>query len=135
MAIQLSVTVRNAMLDAIETAIGVSAILKLRTGSVPANCAAADTGTVVATLNLPSDYMAAAGSGSKAKTGTWEDLSADNPGTVAHYRLYASDGTTCHEQGTVTITGSGGDLTLDNDVVAAAQKITVTTWSRTQPNS
>ena len=57
MAIQLSVVVRNARLDAIETAIGASAILKVRTGAVPANCAAADSGTVLATVNLPADWM------------------------------------------------------------------------------
>jgi len=33
MTIQLSVAVRNAMLDAIETAIGTSAVIKLRTGA------------------------------------------------------------------------------------------------------
>lgn len=57
MAIQLSVATRNAMLDAIETAIGASAIMKIRTGAVPASCATADAGAVVATLNLPADYM------------------------------------------------------------------------------
>jgi hypothetical protein len=45
---------------------------------------------VLATLSLPSDFMAAASSGSKAKSGTWEDTSADNTGTAAHWRLYAS---------------------------------------------
>src|SRR5688572_21154435 len=105
MTLQYSVAVRNAKLDAVETAIGVSAVLKIRTGAAPANCAAADSGTVLATLSLPSDYMSAAGSGTKAKTGTWEDTSADAAGTAAHWRLYASDGTTCHAQGTVTATG------------------------------
>ena len=126
MTLQYSVAVRNARLDAIETTIGVSAILKIRTGSVPANCAAADTGTVLATLNLPSDYMAAAASGSKAKSGTWDDASADAAGTAAHFRLYASDGTTCGAQGTVTATGGGGDMTVDNVVFAAAQSFTIT---------
>lgn len=42
MAVQLSVTVRNARLDAIETAVGTSARLKIWTGAAPANCAAAE---------------------------------------------------------------------------------------------
>jgi hypothetical protein len=100
MSHQASVTVRNARADAIETAIGVSAILKIRTGAPPANVAAADTGTVLATLPLPSDYMAAAASGVKAKSGTWQDTSADAAGTPGHFRIYASDGTTPHWQGT-----------------------------------
>lgn len=99
---QLSVAVRNARLDAIETAIGASAVLKIRTGAAPASCAAADAGTVLATLSLPADWMAAASSGAKAMSGTWSDGSADAAGTAAHFRVYASDGTTCGLQGTVT---------------------------------
>ena len=73
MALQFSVTVRNARLDAVETAIGASAVLKIRSGAAPANCATADSGTVLATCSLPSDWMAAASSGSKAKSGTRAD--------------------------------------------------------------
>lgn len=135
MALQFSVAVRNARLDAIETTIGTSAVLKIRTGAAPANTAAADSGTVLATLNLPSDYMAAASSGSKAKSGTWEDLSADAAGTAAHFRIYASDGTTCHAQGTVTATGGGGDMTVDNTVFAASQAFTVTSFTLTDGNA
>lgn len=135
MTVQLSVTVRNARLDAIETAIGTSAVLKIRTGAAPANCAAADTGTVLATCNLPADYLAAAASGQKAKSGTWEDLSADATGTAAHFRLYASDGTTCGMQGTVTATGGGGDMTVDNTSFAAGQSFTVTAFTLTDGNA
>lgn len=42
MAFQFSTTARNAALDAIETAIGTSAVLKIRTGTVPADCGTAD---------------------------------------------------------------------------------------------
>lgn len=135
MALQLSAAVRNAILDAIEAAIGASAILKIRSNSVPANCAASDTGTVLATLNLPSDWMAGASGGSKAKSGTWEDTSADATGTAAHWRLYASDGTTCHAQGTVTVTGGGGDLTVDNVSFASGQPFTITSFSFSAGNA
>jgi hypothetical protein len=135
MAIQLSVTVRNARLDAIETSIGTLAVLKIRTGSPPADCATADSGTVLATMNLPSDYMSAASTGSKAKLGTWSDATADNTGTAAHFRLYASDGTTCHLQGTVTATGGGGDMTIDNTSIAAGQNIVVTSFTLTDANA
>lgn len=133
MALQFSTTVRNSRLDAIETAVGTSAVLKIRTGAVPANCAAADTGTVLATLTLPSDWMAAASGGSKAKSGTWEDTSADATGTAAHFRLYASDGTTVHAQGTV---GQGsGDLSLDNTSLVAGQTVTITAFTITDGNA
>lgn len=135
MAIQLSAAVRNARLDAVETAIGTSAVLKIRTGAAPANVATADSGTVLATVNLPSDWMAAASGGSKAKSGTWEDTSADATGTAAHFRIYASDGTTAHMQGTVTATGGGGDMTVDNVVFAAGQEFTVTSFTLTDGNA
>jgi hypothetical protein len=129
MTLQLSAAVRNAMLDSIETTIGTSAVLKIRSGSAPANVATADSGTVLATLSLPSDYLAAASSGSKAKSGTWQDTSADATGTAAHWRLYASDGTTAHAQGTVTATGGGGDLTVDSTSFTAGQSFTITSFT------
>ena len=129
MAFQFSTTARNAALDAIETAIGTSAVLKIRSGSVPADCGTADAGTVLATLTLPSDWLAAASGGSKSKSGTWEDTSADATGTAGHFRIYASDGTTVHMQGTITATGGGGDMTLDNTSIASAQQVTITSFT------
>lgn len=126
MALQLSVAVRNARLDAIEVTIGASAVVKIRTGAQPANCAAADTGTVLASLTLPADWMSAAAAGVKGRLGTWQDPTADNAGTAAHFRLYASDGVTCGMQGSVTATGGGGDMTVDNVVIAAGQVVTIT---------
>lgn len=135
MAIQLSTSVRSARLDTIESQIGTSAVLKIRTGAAPANCQTADSGTVLATLVLPSDWMNAASAGAKALAGTWQDTSADATGTAAHFRVYEKTGTTCHIQGTVTNTGGGGDMTLDNTSIAAAQQVTVTTFTLTDGNA
>ena len=135
MTLQISVAVRNAMLDTIESTIGTSAVLKIRSGAQPANCAAADSGDVLATLTLPSDWMAAANAGAKALSGTWQDTSADATGTAAHFRVYASDGTTCHMQGSITATGGGGDMTIDNTSVAAGQSITISSFTLTAGNA
>lgn len=135
MTVQLSVEARNARLDSVETIAGTSAILELRTGAQPANCAAADSGTLISAITLPADWMAAAASGQKAKSGTWTDTSADNAGTIGHYRLKKSDGTTCVKQGSVTATGGGGDLTVDNTVVAAGQNIEITGMTWTEGNA
>jgi len=135
MAVQLSVAVRNARLDAIETNIGTSAVLKIRSGAQPATCATADSGTVLATLSLPVDWMAAASSGSKAILGTWQDLSADAAGTAGHFRIYDSGGTVCGIQGSITATGGGGDMTLDNTSIASGQQVTITSFTLTDANS
>jgi hypothetical protein len=135
MSIQLSTAVRNARLDAIETTIGASAILEIRSGAPPADCATADSGTLLASMALPADWAAAAASGAKAKSGTWEDASANAAGTAGHFRLKDSGGSTCHLQGTVTATGGGGDLTLDNTSIASGQKVTITGFTLTDGNA
>lgn len=135
MSIQFSVSVRNARLDAFEAAVGTSPILRIRTGAAPATCATADSGTVVATVNLPSDWMAAASGGSKSMSGTWQDSSADAVGTAAHFRLYDSGGSTCHMQGTVTMTGGGGDMQVDNTSFATGQPFNVTSFTLTDGNA
>ena len=135
MAIQLSTAIRNARLDTIESTTGVSAVLRIRTGAQPATCATADSGTVLATLTLPSDWMAAAASGAKALAGTWQDTSADAAGTAAHFRIYESTGVTCHLQGSITATSGGGDMELDNVVIALAQQVTITTFTLTDANA
>lgn len=128
MAVQYSAAVRNAQANALESTIGASAIMRIRSGAPPANCAAADTGTVLATINLPADWMTAAVAGLVQKNGTWQDTSADAAGTAGHYRIYDSGGTICGMQGTITATGGGGDMTVDNVNVAAGQSFTVNTF-------
>jgi len=134
MTLQYSVTVRNARLDVVESTISTSPVLQIRTGSVPATCATANSGTILASLTLPSDWMAAASAGAKAKAGTWEDTSADNTGTAAHFRIFSSGGV-CHIQGTVTATGGGGDMTVDNTSFASGQAFTVTAFTLTAGNA
>ena len=132
MAIQLSVAVRNARINAIESTVGTSPKLQLRTGAQPANCAAADSGSLLAELTLPSDWVGAASSGASALSGTWSGT-ATGTGTAAHFRLKDSAGTTTHMQGSV---GAGsGDLSLDNTSIASGQAISVTTWTTTDGNA
>lgn len=132
MPLQLSTSVRNAMLDAIETTTGTAAILEIRSGSVPANCAAADAGSVLISYTLASDWAAAASSGSKALNNLPLTGTASATGTAAHFRLKSSGGSTCHAQGTITATGGGGDLTVDNTSITSGQTVNVTSCSFTQ---
>ena len=135
MTVQLSVAVRNARLDVIETTIGTGAILKIRTGSPPANCAAADSGSVLVSYTLASDWASAASSGSKSLSSTPIAGTASGSGTAGHYRIYASDGTTCGEQGTVTLTGGGGDMTIDNTTIVSGQAVNITSKTLTDGNA
>jgi len=134
MTIQLSIAVRNARLNTIEATVGTAAKLGIRTGAQPIDCASANSGTLLATLTLQSDWMAAAADGSKAKLGTWA-VAAVGAGVAAHWRLYESDGVTCHAQGTITGTGGGGNMTLDNTSIAEDQVVTVTGFTLTDANA
>jgi hypothetical protein len=134
MAMQYSVAVRNARLDAVESTTGTDAKLQLFTGSQPANCAAADSGTKLVDITLPTDWMNAASSGTKTKLGTWSGTGIA-AGTALHFRIKDSAGTTCHVQGSVTATGGGGDLTMDNNVLAVGQTITENSFTLTGGNA
>jgi hypothetical protein len=135
MAIQFDTLLRNARLDVIESHVGPSPTLRIRTGAQPSTCATADAGTVLSEVTLPSDWLAAAASGAIAKSGTWSDTSADAPGTAAHFRLYTSGGV-CKMQGSITSVAIGtGDMLLDNVVLAAGQAFTVATWQLTDGNA
>lgn len=129
MPFQFSTAARNASLDAIETAIGASPILRIRTGAPPANCAAARNGTILATMTLPADWLAAAASGAKGLLGTWQDAAADAAGTAGHFEIMDATGTTCHIQGNITATGGGGDMEIQNTSIALGQSITVTAFT------
>jgi hypothetical protein len=135
MTLQLSVAARNARLDAIEVTAGTGALLKIYSGAQPANCAAAAAGTMLTSLTLPTDWMSAAAAGVKSALGTWQQLSATAAGTAGHWRLYDSTGTTCHAQGSCTATGGGGDMTIDNPVLAVAQQFNVTSFAITDANA
>jgi hypothetical protein len=138
MALQLSVAARDAQNDAIETVVSTAPKLRLFSGAPPANCAAADSGTLCAEITLSSDWLAASSAGVKAKAGTWSGVGHANAGAgtaVGHFRVKDTAGTTCHIQGTVTVTGGGGDMTLDNTNVATAQVVSVASFSLTAGNA
>lgn len=134
MAIQYSVAVRNAQLDAFETTVGTSPKLQIRTGAQPADCATAASGTLLAEMTLPSDFMAAASGGSKALSGSWT-VNATGTGTAGHFRILNSAGSTCHLQGSITATGGGGDLQVDNTSIASGQTTTITAMTITRGNA
>lgn len=98
---QLYTIGRNAAADAIETSVGTNPILRLRTGAPPANNEAADTGSVLATINLPTDWLSAASNGLKSLLGTWAGT-VSLSGRASHYRIYNSGGSVSTWQGLVS---------------------------------
>jgi hypothetical protein len=132
MALQYSTTIRNNQLDQVESTVGTAAILRIYTGAAPADCATAASGTQLVSITLPSDWMAAAASGSKAKSGTWS-AAASAGGTAGYFRIWDSGVTTCGIQGTCGI--GTGDLQLDNTSIGSGQVVTVTSFSLSAGNA
>jgi mono/diheme cytochrome c family protein len=141
MALQLSTIVRNSLLDAIEVAVGPNPILKIWAGtgspqSMPTDCAAANVGTLLAQIDLASNWAAAASGGTKLFSNLpLSDAAANASGIANYYRIYASDGTTCHLQGTVTATGGGGDIVFNTTSVTIGEVVNFSTLSMTGPGA
>lgn len=131
MATTISTGARNAAVDAI-TALLNGGTVEIRTGSQPAGPGSAATGTLLGSLALSATAFGAASSGSATANTITSDTSADNSGTAGWFRAKASGGSGVID-GSITATGGGGDLTLDNVSVVAGGTIAVTSWSVTMP--
>lgn len=114
MTIQLSTPIRNAMLDQAEIVVGASARLRIYTGAMPANPAAAATGTLLITIDLPANWMADASGGTKSIAGSWTGT-AGAAGTAGYYRIWDNGITVCGEQGTI-----GQSVALTTSALTAA---------------
>lgn len=133
MALQFSDTLRNNMLNTIETTVGTSARVIIYGGTMPANVAATASTTVLATFTLDSDWMADAGASVQGRKDfiTPKTTTATNTGTATHFRILPNTGTVAHVQGTVNT--SNADLNLDNTSIANGQSIQITSWQITAP--
>jgi hypothetical protein len=79
--------------------------------------------------------MAAASGGTKAKSGTWEDLLANATNTAGYFRIYDSTGTTCHMQGECTDTAGAGPMKLSSTAIVSGEPVTVATFVLTDGNA
>jgi hypothetical protein len=132
MAIKFSIESRNAQLDAHETTIGASPKLRILTGSAPATCATAQSGTLLAELTLPADWASNAASGAKSLLGSWSGTVVAD-GTAGYYRILNNAGTTCHEQGTIGT--SGQDLNGTSTALTTGQVLVITAKTLTAGNA
>lgn len=128
MALQFSTAIRNAMLNTMRDTTGTTPKLNVYSGSIPQDTAAGATGTLLAQLNAydsNSAFLGSAANGSISK-GAWPYTQAIAQGTAGYFRITNSGGTTCHMQGTITLTGGGGDMTFDDITLEVGQPIVIT---------
>lgn len=142
-ALSFSTAFANKVLDAFGNA-GAgfnfdSGVLEIRSGAAPGPDAA-DAGTLGASITLPADAFNAGAAKSMTKAGTWQDASADAAITAAHFRVKqsgdtggATGSTDERIEGTISGTGGGGDMELDNTSIAAGQQVTISTFTWSLP--
>jgi hypothetical protein len=127
---QFSSTLRNDEVAEIQAAVGSSGVLKIWSGAIPTNCAAADPSGLLVTITLPSTFLTSS-AGVTTLSGTWS-ASASGTGTAACFRIY--DGSAnCHVQGTVGT--SGADLNLNNTSITSGQTVSITSFAVTEGNA
>jgi hypothetical protein len=133
--LQYSVALRNAQSDAIPTIVGSNAIIRIYSGTMPANVAASLAGnTLLAELACSATLAPAAASGALTLNSISNDTAADATGTATFFRLLTS-GAVPHIQGDVTATGGGGSMTLATTSIVASAIVSVTSAVFTRGNA
>lgn len=130
MAIAYSTAVRNAMLDAITSAAGASALLSIYDGTRPATGGTATT--LLAQLTCNATFAPAASGGVLTLNSITQDSSANATGTATWFRITTS-GSTFVLDGNVGTSGS--DLNLTTTAIVTGQPVSVTSFTITEGNA
>ncbi|WP_020467881.1 hypothetical protein [Zavarzinella formosa] len=131
-ALKYAVTLKNAKLDAITTAIGTSGLLRIYSGTQPTNPDTALSGnTVLAELALSSTFAAGASGGVLTASSISSDTSADNTGTATFFSLLTSGGTRKVDGSVGT---SGADLNLNTTSIVSGAQVSVSSLTITSGN-
>lgn len=114
--------------------------IKIYSGTAPATANAAITGTLLvgdARFNATAFGAPGATAGGRIITAAaiTSDSAADAGGTPTHFRAFKLDGTTVMFQGTVTVTGSGGEMTIDSVPIVQNAPINITGLTVTMPTT
>lgn len=130
MALAYSTTIRNAMMDAITSAVGASGLLRIYDGSRPASGGAATT--LLAELTCNATFAPAASGGVLTLNSITQDASANATGTATWFRIVTSGGTFCIDGSVGT---SGSDLNLTTTSIVSGQPVSVTSFVITEGNA
>jgi hypothetical protein len=124
---RFSVRVKNGRLQAIESVIGESPTIEIRTGPEPATPASSATGTLLASIALPANWMNDALNGEKTKLGEWSTNSAAATGNAGHFRFVT--GGVCDITGTISLESGSGDMKVDSLLLEQGQQFRITTFT------
>ncbi|WP_326646670.1 hypothetical protein OG884_18730 [Streptosporangium sp. NBC_01755] len=135
MAIRLPTAARNAAADAIvdlADAGSGAAVMEIRSGSQPASANDSASGTLLATVTLADPAFGAASTGVASLSGTPLSATGAADGTAGWFRIKDSAAATVLD-GSVTVTGGGGDLTLNTTTISTGVDFELTSGTITMP--
>lgn len=134
MALGINVTTRNAMLDAITSRAGASALLRIYDGSRPATGGTATT--LLAQLTCNATFAPGASSGVLTLNSIASATSAAATGTATWFRIVQSGGSTHVLDGSVsTVVAGTGDLQLDSTSIVLGGTVAISSATVTAGNA
>lgn len=128
---QVSDTVANAAVDAVRV-LANSGIIRIYTGTQPANANSSATGTLLATLT----FSATAFAPSVAGVATANSITGANAvasGTAGYFRVLKSDTTTVLWDGSVGT--SGANLNMANTTITSGGPVSIASMTFTLPEA
>jgi len=135
MAIRLPAASRNAACDAVVDRVDAGAgagTIQIRSGTQPASADSAATGTLLATVTLSDPAFGPASNGSASLAGVPLSAVAVADGTAGWFRMLDSNGNTVLD-GSVSVTGGGGDLQLSTTTITTGLTVEITSGSISMP--
>lgn len=130
--VRILTTVRNAMLDSINTALNAgagAATIKIYSGTQPANANTALSGnTLLATLTCTDPAAGAASGGVLTFSAITQDASADATGTATFARVQDSDANVVFD---CDVNTSGATLIINTTSIVAGGPVSITSFTLT----
>lgn len=130
MAIQYSLTHRTNAMTQLNTDIGANAVIKIWSGTAPANCGTADTGTLLVTFAGNAGGFGTVGSQTLTASAIANAV-AGNTGTAGYFRIYPSAATSTNAVVQGTCGTSGTDMILTNTSINSGQTCAFTSMTIT----
>lgn len=132
--LKFATNLRNALMDAITTFAGGSALLRIYDGTQATNPnTAIGSQVLLAELTCNGTFAPSASGGVLTLNAITSDSSANATGTASWFRLVKSDGTTAVLDGTVGTSGS--DLNINSTAISSGAAVAVTSATITAGNA
>jgi hypothetical protein len=131
MSIQYSTTHRTNAMSDIATQVGATGVMKIFSGSAPANCGTADSGTLLATFACSATFGTASSGVLTVNAITNTTPASNVAGTAGYFRIYPASPTTTNAVLQGTCGTSGTDLIMSSTSIASGVTVTISSVSIT----